>query len=348
MMTTPTHRCTTAAQPRSRSRAASLPPHEPAKATETDNHYGDSRFDPLALQLELFLQDAQAANRARGTLIFYQQKLGPFLDHLRREGVHRPEEIGPVHLRSFMSALADGHTPGGCHAYWRAMRAFLRFLLREEVLEKDPLIRVRAPKVDLEPLESVDQGVVGAILATCDKSVVGLRDRSLVLTLLDTGLRAGEACALNIMDIDLTNGAIIVRHSKNRKPRTVFVGKQARRALTAYLAARDTVNPEDPLWLAYDRGGGAQRFSYTGLRDVMRRRASRAGVPAPALHSFRRGFAIMMLRAGADVVTLSRMMGHGSLPVLMRYLNQQSSDLQRVHEVCSPADQIGRAAMGQR
>jgi hypothetical protein len=50
----------------------------------------------------------------------------------------------------------------------------------------------------------------------------------------------------------------------------------------------------------------------------------------------------MMLRAGADVVTLSRMLGHGSLPVVMRYLKQESGDLKRVHDICSPADQIAR------
>ena len=92
-------------------------------------------LDTLAVQLEFFLQDAQAANRAPGTVVFYQQKLVPFLDHLRDQGIDRPEYLEPAHIRRFMSALTDGHSPGGCHAYWRAIRAFVRFLLREEVLQ---------------------------------------------------------------------------------------------------------------------------------------------------------------------------------------------------------------------
>jgi len=160
------------------------------------------------------------------------------------------------------------------------------------------------------------------------------------MTLLDTGLRAAEVTALNAADLDLRDGAIIVRHSKSRKPRAVFVGKQARRALSTYLRRRGVPHPDEPLWLAHSSAGEGGRLSYSGLRDIVRRRARRAGVVPPTLHSFRRAFAIMMLRAGADLISLSRMMGHGSLPVLMRYLKQERGDLDRVHAACSPVDRI--------
>jgi site-specific recombinase XerD len=72
----------------------------------------------------------------------------------------------------------------------------------------------------------------------------------------------------------------------------------------------------------------------------MRRRAKQAGGKAPTLHSFRRSFAITMLRNGADLVSLGRMMGHGSLPVLTRYLKQIKEDLGEVHAQHSPADTL--------
>jgi len=296
----------------------------------------------LRFELDAFLLDLNAANRAEGTMRFYRQKLIPLLGYLDQQGVRAPQELTATHIRRFMMTLRSTHSAGGCHAFWRAVRAFVRFLVREGVLERNPMAGLRAPKVDEEPLEPIGVDDLQAMLATCDKSEVGLRDRCLMLTLLDTGLRASEATALKVGDLDFGDGAIMVRHSKSRKPRIVFVGRQARRALLNYMRSRGNPNPEEALWLAYHTCGERGQLSYTGLRDIIRRRAKRAGIPAPTLHSFRRGFAIMMLRNGADVVTLSRMMGHGSLPVVMRYLKQERGDLERVHRSCSPADHLAK------
>ncbi len=120
----------------------------------------------------------------------------------------------------------------------------------------------------------------------------------------------------------------------------VFVGRQARKAIAAYLRSRTTQEPAEPLWLAFNKGQAQQRLRYEGLRDIVRRRAEQANIPTPTLHSFRRSFAITMLRSGADLISLSRLMGHGSLPILQRYLKQLKEDLGEVHAQHSPADSL--------
>ncbi len=294
------------------------------------------RSDSLSRDLRDFLLDVQSANRAPSTVDFYRKKLTPFLDYCRERGIVQTPNVEPAHVRAFLAELGKTHAPGGVHAYWRALRAFLRFLVREGVIDSNPLDRVRAPKVDVEPLQPINLEHLQAMLATCDKTGMGLRDKSIMLTLLDSGIRASEATALNVGECNLADGSLMIRHSKSRRPRVVFVGKQTRRALSAYLRARGAVSEADPLWCTQQGG----RMAYTTLRDVLRRRAMLAGVPAPNPHSFRRGFALMMLRNGADVVSLSRMMGHGSLPVLMRYLRQEVADLGKVHEIHSPVDRF--------
>ena len=103
-----------------------------------------------------------------------------------------------------------------------------------------------------------------------------------------------------------------------------------------YLRLRQSTTPDVPLWATQEGG----RLTYTGLRDIVRRRAREAGVPAPTLHAFRRGFALLSLRNGADIYSLQRLMGHTTLQVLRRYLNQTDADLQETHRRTGPVDAL--------
>ena len=117
----------------------------------------------------------------------------------------------------------------------------------------------------------------------------------------------------------------------------MFVGGKARRALASYLRVRADVGDAAPLFATVTGG----RLSHAGLRDIVRRRASKAGIsPAPTLHSFRRAFAIACLRNGVDVYSLQRLMGHADLSVLRRYLAQTQEDLRRAHQRAGPVDNM--------
>jgi site-specific recombinase XerD len=116
----------------------------------------------------------------------------------------------------------------------------------------------------------------------------------------------------------------------------VFFGAKSRRELLRYLRHRKGAGPMTPLWAT--RSG--KRLSYAGLRDIMRRRARKAGVAVPTLHSFRRAFALYALRNGADIYSLQRLMGHSDLTVLRRYLKQTEADLQEAHRRAGPVDNL--------
>lgn len=284
-----------------------------------------------------FLLDARAAGRAAGTLRFYRQKLDGFLAFLAAQAANTPEQITPATLRAFLVHLQSNHTTGGVHAYWRAVRAFVRFLVREDAISHNPLLRVRPPELTQPLLDPVDPATVEALLAACDATRLGKRDTAIFLTLLDTGLRAGELVALIVGDVDQADGSITVRKGKGGKGRVVFIGPRTRRAIRAYLRSRYGLQDSDPLFSAR---GNTNALTYDGLRSVVTKRAKQAGIAAPPLHSFRRAFALAMLRGGADVVSLSRLMGHGSLPVIQRYLKQLKDDLGAVHRRCGPVDSL--------
>lgn len=119
---------------------------------------------------------------------------------------------------------------------------------------------------------------------------------------------------------------------KGGKPRTVFLSKKTRSALRAYLRFRKDEN--DSLWVTIH----GSRLGYGGLREIMKRRESLAGIKPPRLHDFRRAFALECLQNGMDVYSLQKLMGHSDLQVLQRYLAQTTEDISRAHRIGSPVD----------
>jgi integrase/recombinase XerD len=292
--------------------------------------------DHLETWLESFLIDRKVQNFSPGTLAFYRKKLRLFADFCEGQVIDQVGQVTPDAIRRFMLHLEDtGHNPGGIHACYRALRAFLRWYWIETDQEGNPpTAKVKAPRVAIDPLLPVNLEDVTTMLKTCTSDLLGCRDKAALLALLDTGARAGEFVALDLADVDLTTGAALIRSGKGRKPRTVFIGQTTRRALRAYLKLRQDDNPA--LWLA-DTG---ERLTYWGLREMVERRARKAGIPPPSLHSFRRGFALEMLRAGVDLFSIQELLGHADLQVLRRYLRQVDDDLRAAHRKGSPADRL--------
>jgi integrase len=193
----------------------------------------------------------------------------------------------------------------------------------------DPFRKVKAPRLSKVALPPVELDAVRAMLPKC-----GPRDKAILLMLLDTGLRADELLSLNLDDVDYRSGAVFVRSGKGSKSRTVFISRNTRQALSAYLGERADLN----IALFVNRFG--DRLGYWGLHLILESRAADAGVEPPTPHDFRRAFAINALRAGMDVYSLQRLMGHADLQIMRRYLDQVTDDLHRAHTKYSPVDKM--------
>lgn len=306
--------------------------------TSTTQAVEYSLADYLPIWVDAFLVDRKAGNKAEGTLIFYGKKLKHFLQYCDTQLITQIGQLSPQSIREYMIHLeATGHNSGGIHASFRVIRTFLNWYENEAEPEgwKNPIRKVKAPKLELEQLEPCDLDAVNAILDTCKgRDFSSLRDRAIIYLLLDTGLRANEAVMLDVEDLDPIRGSILVRYGKGRKPRVVFIGKKTRKVIRAYLRERTVDNPA--LWLT-DAG---ERMAYEGMRQMVRRRAERAGVKQPSLHSFRRFFALAYLRNGGDIFTLQKLMGHADIQILRRYLAQIDEDLERGHSQFGPVDNL--------
>jgi integrase/recombinase XerD len=189
------------------------------------------------------------------------------------------------------------------------------------------------------PADFTSFGIGAKMVKACPyNTFTGDRDAAILVCLLDTGARASEFLSINLEDINQARGDILIRQGKGRKPRTVYIGKQSKRALRRYLNHRR--DESAALWVTHPRYG-SERLSYDGLRGILKRRAQQAGVEEPSLHDFRRAFALSMLRNRTDIFTLAKLMGHEGISVLQRYLKQTNLDTEEAHRRAGPVDNAG-------
>ena len=290
---------------------------------------------------EAFLVDKKVQNLSPGTIHFYKSKLTLFFKYCDSIALYRIQQLTPTILRDYLLYLeSKGHNPGGIHAAYRTIRTFLNWWEEEVEPEgfKNPIRKVKAPKVDIKPIEPVSITKSENLLSICTANgCYDLRDKALFLFLLDTGARASEVCGVNSDDIDLMFGEVLIRNGKGGKPRTVFLGKKTRKAIRSYLKFR-THNADksnsSALWITSTN----TRLTYWGLNQILRRRSEEANIEKPTLHDFRRAFALNFLRNGGDIFSLQKLMGHADLQVLRRYLAQTTEDLRTAHSNFSPVD----------
>lgn len=150
------------------------------------------------------------------------------------------------------------------------------------------------------------------------------RDRAIIATLLDSGIRASECCDLLISDYDQLRGRLNIRHGKGDKQRFVFLGDRSRKAIWKYLSERQGAKPTEPLFATQT----GTRLDRNNLRHLLKNIAERAGVENCHPHRFRHTFAIMFLRNGGNVFELQKILGHTDLKTVQRYAKLAEIDIE--------------------
>jgi integrase/recombinase XerD len=290
--------------------------------------------DYILVWIDAFLKERLAQNLTKGTVKYYKENLLPFAKYLETQEIKYISQITANNIRDFLLLLEEkGHNSGGVHGYFRAIKAFLRWYENEVEPEgwKNPIHKIKAPKNPVEPIEGISREDFDSLLEACPRDkFFGERDRTILLLLMDTGVRASELCQINLDDINFPDSSILIRQGKERKPRFVFYGKKTRRQLRKWLTLRGREGHS----LFTNRYG--ERISYGTLREIMRRLSLKAGIKEPGLHDFRRAFCLECLRSGMSEITIARLMGHTTTQLIGRYAKQTAVDLMNSYR--SPLD----------
>jgi len=288
---------------------------------------------------------------AANTLSSYRRDLRRYAEFLAQQGVDDLGAVTEALVSSFLVRLREGdddHQPLGATSAARtvvAVRGFHKFAVRDGLAKADPASAVRPPSPTKRLPKALPLSDVEAILeaAGAPGTTLALRDRALLEVLYGTGARISEAVGLDVDDLDLTDGTVLLR-GKGSKERVVPVGSFARDAVEAYLvrgrpelvAAGNGRTTGGALFLNA-RGG---RLSRQSAWAVLAKAADRAGVTRDVSpHTLRHSFATHLLDGGADVRVVQELLGHASVTTTQVYTLVTVDNLREVFAVAHPRAQ---------
>src|SRR5579872_5960361 len=174
------------------------------------------------------------------------------------------------------------------------------------------------------PAEVLTPGEVSAIISKCSmRAPTGIRNRALLTLLYRSGLRISEALALKPSDVNLARHSVRVLHGKGNKATTRGFHPTADDALARWFDTRKKLGVKGgPLFCTLDGGQIYPQY----VRLLLQRLAAKSGVEKRVHpHGLRHTFADELRSAGADVVTISKLLGHSSIAVTNRYLDHLSN-----------------------
>ena len=221
--------------------------------------------------------------------------------------------------------LAQGAEPNTARSRQMALKRYSAWLEEEEEIDRDDLAALKPPKLDVKVVDRLTDEQCGALVKACaGKEFIDRRDEAVLRLMLESGLRAGEAVALEVADVDPTAGLAIVRRGKGGKGRPIPFGPQTARAIDRYLRMRKTHRLADTpaLWL----GGNGQGFAYNALDKTMKARARKVGINGFHLHLLRHTAAQRWLAKGGSEGGLMAVAGWSSREMLDRYTKATAAE----------------------
>ena len=232
----------------------------------------------------------------------------------------------------------SGHT---INCYLRSLRIFFSWLVSESLIETNPFDRVKIPRPPRKVIPAFSDSQIRQLLGVLDtRTAEGYRDYTIILTLLDTGLRVSELCNLKLGNLWLDEGMLKVL-GKGNKERLIPIGKQVQRLLWRYI---NRCRPEPAMakynFLFLTREG--KPLTKDRAEKIMTYYGRKAGIEGVRCspHTLRHSAAVRFLRNGGDVFSLQRMLGHASLEMTRRYCELADIDVKRAHMTASPVDNL--------
>lgn len=240
-------------------------------------------------------------------------------------------------IRDWMESLMDGGmTASSVGTRFAALRSFFRFALSRGLVERDPAFNVEGPKKTKPLPHFLKESEMDSLLDDCTwgDTYKDVRDKAIVTTFYETGIRVSELTGLDDCMVDLINCQLKVT-GKGNKQRVVPFGKELAETLRRYVDVRDAQKSRlSEAFFLSDKGKRMERHQVRIL--VMNRLQAVSTQKKLSPHVLRHTFATAMLNNGASIESVRRLLGHASASTTEIYTHTTFEQLKRVYKEAHP------------
>lgn len=286
-------------------------------------------------QLTAYLTYLQAERQvSTHTLSAYQSDLLKALEFAEQQQVSVWQDLQVADLRQLVAVLHQGGLSGRSIArLLSAVRGMYAYLVREGICQHDPAAGIRPPKgprklpkvLDVDRAQQLLDSPVADDFSAC-------RDHAILELLYSSGLRLSELVGLDVADLDLVQGLVLVL-GKGNKQRMLPVGSKAIAAIQRWLVQRAQAQPEDQALFIGVRG---RRMSPQLVRERVRQAGSRDLGQHLHPHMLRHSFASHMLESSQDLRAVQELLGHADIGTTQIYTHLDFQHLAQVYDQAHP------------
>lgn len=273
------------------------------------------------------------------TIAAYERDLKNYCSFLReKKQINSFADVKRSHVVQYLQELNEtGKAVTTIARTLSSLRAFHRYLLRENEADDDATIHIDTPKTERKLPRVLSITEVDRLLAAPDiRTIPGLRNKAMLELLYASGIRVSELINLNEDDLHLTMGFVQVV-GKGNKERIVPIGEAAIDALTHYLnnGRNELLKGKPTKALFLNRFG--TRLTRQGFWKIVKMLAQSVNIHKELTpHTLRHSFATHLLENGADLRAVQEMLGHADISTTQIYTHVTNKRLKEVYAEFHP------------
>ena len=262
------------------------------------------------------------------TICSYYTDLKKYMDYLQYQNI-KIEDVVEYDIINFLVDLEKQNiSVATVSRVTSSIKSFHDYLFLNHITSSNPANNIKKPKIKRENIEILTEEEVEAILNFPELNTPKkMRDKAIFETLYGTGIRVSELVELDLQDVDLQIDYLYCNKGKNQ--RVIPLCEVTKLYLKKYIEeGRNNLVKEDESALFVNAQG--QRFTRQGLWKVIKKYATMANISKNINPSIlRHSFALHLLKGGANVAVVGRILGNSNLSSLQLYLNQMDDNIRK-------------------
>jgi integrase/recombinase XerC len=291
------------------------------------------------LYIDPFLNYLKFEKRSSNhTLVAYEADLRQFAAYMEEMGLHDEREVKTRFIRNWVVALHyDNLKARSIHRKIASLRAYFKYILRQNILETSPAEGVILPKLPKNLPDFVKEKEMDFLLdqVPFDDTFSGVRDKTIIDLFYGTGIRLSELVGLKDSSFHFYGGLVKVLGKRN-KERLVPMNQSTKSSVLNYIEVRNAAFPDRAKGLFFLTDKGEAIYHKLVYRIVNKHLRAVTTMAKKSPHVLRHTFATILLNRGADINAIKELLGHANLNATQIYTHNTFEKLSSIYNQAHP------------